>query len=67
MILNFLSSILDGVFCSRIRNHVRMGKGSRIDPKIDGGIWYEKKRVLLLSNAENVVSRLPTLPAGHNV
>jgi len=43
-----------------------MGKGSKIDPKIDS-VWYEKKRALLQVNFEHFNRRLPLLPAGANL
>ncbi|KAK3931075.1 Ubiquitin carboxyl-terminal hydrolase 2 [Frankliniella fusca] len=44
---------------TRVKNHMRNKVSSLLYPGVDGGKWYELKRKRLMSEAQQIISRLP--------
>ncbi|XP_052131459.1 uncharacterized protein LOC113206488 [Frankliniella occidentalis] len=44
---------------TRVENHMRNKVSSLLYPGVDGGKWYELKRKRLMSEAQQIISRLP--------
>ncbi|KAK3918865.1 Ubiquitin carboxyl-terminal hydrolase 21, partial [Frankliniella fusca] len=45
----------------RLQHHVRRGKGDKLDPGFEGGLWHKRKRARLMEE-QNIQSNLPIVP-----